>query len=223
MKRLKKSYFNFSVVLSLLIILSICSSDMIAISHEGQVKEKLTLEEAEEIIDIFLNNPTAENFKIIKETIYPILSRDDPENISLVNKLLFYCVLEGERSWIIEYEIFTGNRFMALFARKLLDFSDGASTEALLGIFGELVRLNPELYLTIFKEDINKPVLEGTVTGTYFLEETVKKPIFLEGTDKYQKYERYDLIKRIEALKSVTDPELRRVRDYCIRILENEL
>jgi len=221
MKRLKISYFNFSVILSLLIILSICSSDMIAISHEGQVNKKLTLEEAEEIIDIFLNNPTAENFKIIKETIYPILSRDDPENISLVNKLLFYCVLEGERSWIIEYEIFTGNRFMALFARKLLDFSDGAITEALLGIFGELVRLNPELYLTIFKEDINKSV--GTGTEPFFLLTSVKKPIFLGGTDKYQKYERYDLIKRIEALKSVTDPELRRVRDYCIRILENEL
>jgi hypothetical protein len=195
---------------------------MIAISHEGQVKEKLTLEEAEEIIDIFLNNPTAENFKIIKETVYPFLSRDDPEKISLLDKLFRY-IFEEDGIFIIKYEVFSGNKYMALFARRLLDFSDGAYAESLFGLFGELVRLNPELYLTIFKEDINKPVLEGTVTGTYFLEETVKSPIFFGGTDKYQKYERYDLIKRIEALKSVTDPELRRVRDYCIRILENEL
>jgi len=213
MKRLKISYFNFSVILSLLIILSIYSSDIMAISHEGQVKEKLTLEEAEEIIDIFLNNPTAENFQIIKETIYPILSKDDPENISLVNKLLFYCVLEKERSWIIEYEIFTGNRYVALFARKLLDFSDGAITKTLLEIFGELIRINPELFLTIFREDINKPFLEWAVTCS----------VFTFGTKTYKKYERYNLIKRIEALKSVTDPELMRVRDYCIRILENEL
>ena len=222
MKRLKKSYFNFSVILSLLIILSICSSDMIAISHEGQVNKKLTLEEAEEIIDIFLNNPTAENFQIIKETVYPILSKEDPEKISLANKLFRY-IYDGDGISIIEYEVFTGNMYVALFARRLLDFSDGASAEFFFGLFGKLVRLNPELYLTIFNEDINKSVLEGTVTGTYFLEETVKSPIFFGGTDKYQKYERYDLIKRIEALKNVTDPELRRVRDYCIRILENEL
>jgi len=213
MKRLRLRYVNFSVTLSLLIILSIYSLEIIAISREGQVKEKLTLEEAEEIIDIFLNNPTAENFQIIKETIYPILSKDDQENMSLVNKLLFYCVIEKERSWIIEYEIFTGNRFMALFARRLLDFSDGASTKALLEIFGELIRVNPELFLTIFKEDINKPFLEWAVTCS----------VFTFGTETYEKYERYNLIKRIEALKSVTDPELRRVRDYCIRILENEL
>ena len=220
MKRLKISYFNFSVILSLLIILSICSSDMIAISHEGQVNKKLTLEEAEEIIDIFLNNPTAENFQIIKETVYPILSKEDPEKISLANKLFRY-IYDGDGISIIEYEVFSGNKYMALFARRLLDFSDGAYAESLFGLFGELVRLNPELYLTIFKEDINKSV--GTGTEPFFLEGTVKNHFFLEGTEKYEKYERYNLIKRIEALKSVTDPELRRVRDYCIRILENEL
>ncbi len=222
MKSLKISYFNFSVTLSLLIILAIYGSDIMAISHKGQVKEKLTLEEAEEIIDIFLNDPTAENFQIIKETIYPILRGDDPETISFVAKLLRY-IFKWDGISIIENEIFTGNRYVALFARRLLDFSDGADAEFLSGLFGKLIRLNPDLYLTVFKEDINKKVLEGTVKEPIFLLGTVTKPIFLEGTDKYQKYERYDLIKRIEALKSVTDPELRRVRDYCIRILENEL
>ncbi|MCR4409582.1 MAG: hypothetical protein QHH43_08725 [Candidatus Saccharicenans sp.] len=172
----------------------------------------LTLEEAKEIIDIFLNDPTEANFKIVQETIYPFLSVVDQESTPFQDKLFSY-VLTREPFWIFEYEIFAGNRLMALFARRLLDVSDGAYASMLFKLFGKLSRLNPELFLTMFKDDIKKPVLELAVTES----------IFLEGTEKYQRYDRYDLIQRIKALRTVTNPELRNIRDYCILLLEREL
>jgi len=205
-------YLNFLIAFPILMMSLTYPLENTSVAYPNQVNKMLTLEEAKEIIDIFLNDPTEANFKIVQETIYPFLSVVDQESTPFQDKLFSY-VLTREPFWIFEYEIFAGNRLMALFARRLLDVSDGAYASMLFKLFGKLSRLNPELFLTMFKDDIKKPVLELAVTES----------IFLEGTEKYQRYDRYDLIQRIKALRTVTNPELRNIRDYCILLLEREL
>ncbi len=178
--------------------------------------KKLSIEEAKELVDIFLNNPDEQNFNIIKSHIFPILEdnkRKDSAWMEWVSQLLHYCLDRDEAYWIMEHEIFTGNLYMSLFAKKLIYVSDGRLASVLFTLFGRLTRINPKLFLTVFKED----------AGSVEVELAVRKPIFFTGTELYEKYERLELMKRIEALRSITDPELKKIKDYCISVLEWEL
>lgn len=210
---------RYLVIISVLLLfndLAVHCSELMANSVPIQHLGNPSIEETKEIVDIFLNNPTEENFKLIKSYIFPVLEenkREVPAWTEWVEQLITHCVERKEAYWIMEYEIFSDNQYMALFARKLLEVSDGLGASVLLTIFGKLTRMNPKLFLSIFKKDIRNPFVELALT----------KPIFFTGTELYEKYERFDLIKRIEKLRSITDPELKSIRDYCISILEREL
>lgn len=212
MERVILKIISKIVFLSILIMLIWCYSGSVGKDNLNQKKDHLSWEEVKELVDLFLNNPTKEYFQMVEENVFSKIDKDAKQFPQWIETLLRYCLWGEESSWIVEYEMFAGNLYVAKFNYYLLHISDGVYAEDLAENFGKLIRINPKLFLQIFKEETTKDYIDSVIGCSIF-----------EETDLYKKYERYDLEKRIEALKSVSDPELKPIRDYCISVLERSL
>lgn len=200
--------FNKGKIFIILFIVILAISFMGHGYSAAQETKRITWPEFKELINVFLNNPSKDNAEIILGFLPA--QRNNIDKREWKEDLLEYCVMRGDCSWILTYEIFSGNIYAARIARRLLNISDGAATEELCDTFGRLIRINPKLFLEIFYENYD-PV---------FLECAVLMSMFWDGQERYR---RYNYIRRIESLRTVTDPELKGIRDHCITILEREL
>jgi len=138
---MKVLILRYFVIISMLFLLNVLARIWLSELTEDAVSDqdikKLSSEEAKEIVDIFLNNPTEKNFRIIENYIFPILEkkqREVPAWTEWVEQLISYCIEREEAYWIIEYEIFSDNLYMAIISKKLLEVSDGSGASVLLTI-----------------------------------------------------------------------------------------
>jgi hypothetical protein len=104
--------------------------------------------------------------------------------------------------------VLDGNRYAVEAVFRLLNISDGAGTEELVILLGEVMRLHPRLYLETL--DKYKDMEFFKITGSYGVAMTTE-PL---GS----KEEKVELQARIDALETVKDKEYRALRDA--RILE---
>jgi|GEM_PF-4935615 len=95
----------------------------------------------------------------------------------------------------------------------LLTIADGAFMEDLTTDIGDLIIIDPGMFLTQFKK--HKYLIQNPKS---ILIPQIED--YDEDRDKARKKEEEEIIKRIDALKSVKIPDLNSLRDECIRILE---
>jgi hypothetical protein len=117
---------------------------------------------------------------------------------------------------LLDVQIAAGDREAIRLALRLTSESDGHYAETLGIMLGRLVRINPQLFLEEFQSQRDKIARsEGVLAsalGNYGM----------AYVDRLQAKE-YETERRIHALKRVTDPDLRPLRDRCVNILEAHL
>jgi len=189
-------------------------SGLLAEEMVAQVERPLAWEEAKELIDIFLKNPSKENAEIICEFLLGKGKsyKDQPE---WIGKLLQYSI-EGDAGEIIRYEILAGNLWAAKVAYRLIDLSDGHFTEELCRTFGRLIRINPRVFLETIKTNPDTHHIKCSVLFSPFIENELYD-------DNLEDMRRHEYIERIRALMTVDMPELKAIRDRCVAILQAEL
>lgn len=124
----------------------------------------------------------------------------------------------------IAIEMLQGNIFAARAAIRLLEFVDTGSWRTqsertrvagwIGGSLGEMVRVDPALFLRACSEERENPYLKEKGFPVVFIPAIMKK-----RTTRVL----YELEMRRKALWSVEDPELRPIRDECIKVIDREI
>ncbi len=133
-------------------------------------------------------------------------------------------LLSVGRYGIIAIEMLNGNIYAARSAIVLLDFVDNGwqkphSLMSLAGMrvgasLGELIRVNPALFLRACYEEREDPYLKEKGFPVGFI------PFIMHMKKTMVSYE---MEMRRKALRSVEDPELRLVRDKCIESIDRQV
>jgi hypothetical protein len=161
----------------------------------------------------YLDLPTPENARKVQSASYSDSSADHDR---------LYEDLD-----LLEVQMDAGDREAVRLAFRLYSEADGHYAETLDIMLGRLVRINPTLFLEEVQYQHNAPRrrwgppglpprgLDGVVSG-------------LLGNYGFPYVDRmrahvYETERRIAALDSVTDPDLRQLRDSCVEILQYQL
>jgi hypothetical protein len=116
---------------------------------------------------------------------------------------------------ILSHEMKISDRNAVKVAFRLMNISDGTLAESLDAALGDLIRINPRMFLEELLscpnrnhiKEIGYPVTSG---GLYYV-------------GQWPQVEKYELEMRVKALGTVKDPDLLGIRDICIAIIEDEL
>lgn len=167
----------------------------------GKELDELDKEKAISTAKAFLDYPSLENARALRNTI--------PKSPAV--PITAYSPIDLEDDyWILENEAFAGNRYAVEVICRLLRFRDGIAGIIYEATLGNLIRINPRLYLQVVKEYQEQPHVFESARG-YGLE--------------YYPFEHaiaciYEA--RIQALQSVEDPDLLEIRDASIRYLRGD-
>lgn len=167
----------------------------------GKELNELDKEKTISTAKAFLNYPSLENSRALRNTI--------PKSPAI--PITAYSPIDLEDDYrILENEAFAGNRYAVEVICRLLRFRDGISGKIYEATLGNLIRINPRLYLQVVKEYQEQPHVFESARG-YGLE--------------YYSFEHaiaciYEA--RIQALQSVEDPDLLEIRDASIRYLSGD-
>ena len=126
---------------------------------------------------------------------------------------------------IIEKNMDQGEPYAVGIMFRLFNLSDGAVTETICFVLGELISKHPRLFLQ--KLLIHEAKTEQTAfnhSGCILRMVTEWGEIPEAGNDpvKYKEIYNARLARRIKALESVDDPDLKEIRDRCLSILKKE-
>lgn len=110
---------------------------------------------------------------------------------------------------LLERQIYACDTNAIKVAFRLLSISDGAFTEVLCMILGNLIRINPQLFLKELADNPDWMVILGSLVGNFGD----------EYIDKMRARE-LEVSDRIKALQSVQDEELLMLREECIKALK---
>ena len=148
----------------------------------------------------YVLNPTAENADLVTAIAYS-------ENESAVRPSARY-----QHILLLETQISAGDRSAFRLAYRLRPKSDGALLEDLTVALSRMIRPHPQVFL----EELQKfgPSSESTVAIIRMVGEEY---VDLSSARKYE------IEKRIEALRSVDEDSVVGTRDLCIRILEDAI
>lgn len=106
----------------------------------------------------------------------------------------------------LEYQMYASDRSAVRLAFRLYSIADGAFAEELDIILGRLIRINARLFLEELKNNYRLALgLDGLV-GNF-------------GYEQHYGDDNLETTLRIEALKRVTNPKLKSIRDECIKAL----
>lgn len=114
-----------------------------------------------------------------------------------------------ENITLLERQIYASDTNAIKVAFRLLSISDGAFTEVLCMILGNLIRINPQLFLKELADNPDWMVILGSLVGNFGD----------EYIDKMRARE-LEVSDRIKALQSVQDEELLMLREECIKALK---
>lgn len=177
---------------------------------QENIKQTTNWATVREAFEAYCKSPSADNAnKILAALPNNFSNREDDFDqwVSAVNY-----VYKGQPFRVMDELVRKGDRLALRVACKTLFMSDGAFGEALCGLIGRAVRVNPRLFLEEIKisgqdRDMLGSILVGDIDADEYRPEVVNKEVQL----------------RIKSLKTVNRPDLLELRDVCIIILKESL
>jgi hypothetical protein len=191
--------------------------------------ERVYWDKAKGAAEQYFSEPTPENaeqlFLSLPENSKQIISFLDAKGEDILRDFIFDFSGEGRRRnlSILEKEIEAGEPYSVDVAFRLFNLTDGAYTESLCFILGELLVPNhPHLFLE------KALIHEANIASTFFdpLEcilrmdaEWGEIPEAGNDPEKYEQISQVRMERRIKAIESVADPRLKAIRDRCLSLL----
>jgi hypothetical protein len=178
--------------------------------YAGQIRQEarpFNWAEVKRAYDAFLNYPEDENAKLLSEEL-PISIYNFSDQ-KLACEVIKYMIEDWDNYQTLEYEALCGNFYAAEVIYRLINISDGASTEMLTGSLSKLIRINPRIFLRILFEN---------GWDNHRLASIIYSPLYLSGSGEA---EIYDLVMKMRALQSVSDFQYEDVKNNCITLIED--
>lgn len=198
----KKYVCNFGLICIAVILIQ--SS---ILPSEGKAKSPVTVDWTKllKAWEEYVNYPSSENAKKVSR----LLPDSGHVEYSHAEEIAIDTIFSAFP--ILERQIYYSDREAVNLAFHLISISDGEVGETLDIILGALIRINARLFLQELL--LNRPLvpeLDGLV-GNF-------GPIYTLTDEAY----RLETNLRIEVLKKVKDSKLRKIRDECIKELEQD-
>ncbi len=184
----------------------------------GQTEVTINWDEVTLALKAYESRPSEENVKRLLATV-----PEQPASVQLGNKnAAAKTILENIR---LHDAISAGDEGLAEFAIRMLDYNymrGGAVDEELCIALGIFLTKKPEAFLRLLKKHLHLFPSERDypVTMTEILD-IVPDVTSDEDLQKMNAESRRLYMRRIRALKTVEVPELRELRDACIRVIED--
>lgn len=164
----------------------------------------LDFEEFIYLWDKFIDNPDPTNSKNIYQAIPTYDSYEREKKIKVGNKI--------DNSLItLEKYVLADNQYAVSVTFKLLSITDGSVSQFIDIILGKYIHVNPTNFLAEFKKHLHI-VSFSKVLGNYGL----------DFVDEFE-LQNIETQKRIDALKTVTDKNLKPLQKRCISELKTKL
>ncbi len=193
-----------------LIIFGTCETTGLSLFSQGE--PRVNWNEVLAAYDRFLAYPSPEKAGALAR----LLPKGTPESARIVDdeaRALDHFV-SSENFGILAIEAEFGNRGAIVVLLRLLNFADGLGAEYISAALGNVVRSKPKLFLEIMKEN-------GGALAIKQLGPRIAFPQY--AYNNHPGAHKYDLVKRHEAVASVTEPELAETREACLELLAEEL
>lgn len=168
------------------------------IRNTGKEVDELDREKAIRAGKAFIEYPSLENAEALRNTI--------PKTPEIPRTAFSPVDLESDY-WILDYEALAGNKYAVEVVCRLLNFRDGIAGIMYEATLGNLIRVNPNLYLQVIKDYRGQPFIFESARGR-----GIEYNFYEDGIACI-------LEARIQALQGVEDPDLLEIRDACIRYL----
>jgi hypothetical protein len=110
---------------------------------------------------------------------------------------------------MLERQVISRDPASIKLAFRLMTIADGEFAESLEIALGQLIRIDPTLFLRQLKEAKDQIIGLGGLTGNYGY-------VFVDKVEA----QRLETARRIDSLEGVTDPALREIRNECILALK---
>lgn len=191
---------------SLLFLLLIAFIDSLYCQKDEQ-RTNVDWGRVQSTLQIFLKDASPDNSRAFLDSLP--LDRRSSISGSILNALeIIYDHIE-----ILESRVWAGDVFLAESAMRLLNYSDGHLTECLGGMVAELARISPSFFLFLMQK----------YRDSFYIRESGYPLLFpteaeAAAGEAYKEYE-----SRREALLTVTDGQVRGVRDECIMLLDERM
>lgn len=162
--------------------------------------------------DRFLDGPSPEN----AASLARLLPRDVPDvgMITGDKAAALDHILSAENFGILSIEAELGNKHSIVVLFRLLNFADGFYGEEILGALGIVVRSQPRVFLEVMSENQDASLIRQ-------FGPPVSYPSY--AYNNHRGAFRYDLEKRMEALRSIKVRELADMKKVCLKRLAEEL
>ena len=153
----------------------------------------------------YINYPSADNAK----RVYQLLPNEKYTNRTNTNETRRKCIDNiYENINMLETQVISNDRAAVRLAFKLLTISDAAFTESLTSMLGEVISINPKMFLEELKKHNHLINRLSSVLGN-------TSDVYVDRLEAYL----YEIQERIRAFDTVTDSELSDIRDQCINVL----
>lgn len=192
-----KTICAYSVIVSLML------TCFVSISFAGEVVDWKGIEQA---YSEYIEYPSDENARKVRDLL-PAAG-----HVEYTGEQLERAAIEFIYSNIrmLERQIISRDRDAVKLGFRLITIADGGFREDLYIMLGQLIRIDPEMFLRELKE------AEELVGRLEWLVR-IYGDIYVDRFDA----KRLETERRKRALKSVSDPALKDIRDRCINALEN--
>ena len=203
------------IKISIFIIFVFSTIVFISLSPKGFSEEKTPVidwKELNKCWDAYIEYPSSNNIEKVC-ILLPYLKwrkySDQLSNIlyggrSVINEMLKYL-------WLLEKESYSGNKWAVKVLHKLVTILDGWNKEKILSILGNLIRINPYLFLEEMSQQMENIDSDDFDSILLYLDTVYY-------TDKIKaQYREIDL--RIKSLETVKKESLNLVKAKCIEVL----
>ena len=182
----------------LVTLLALCITGGLTVAQTSNMKKEIDWDLLGSAWEEYVNNPTEDN----AFQMYRILPNDGHVSKENKDKSIETSIIRNLN--IIQQQIRKESVNSTRLAFRLFTISDGYFSEELQVIIGELITINPELFLTELDQHLQLVML----------------PNLLCNID-YRKYDnvtsqKLEAVKRIESLKTIDDCNLAEIKWQCI-------
>jgi hypothetical protein len=187
---------------SFLFLIFIFSETTLLLNAQNQNVEQVDWEKIKQAATAYFKYPSSENAM----KFYMAL----PESPSLLNGDVVDFVFKYENFGLLEKQIYASDPNAVKLAFRMINISDGFYTEITETALGNLIRINPRLYLQELSNHRNIGRLEDrsvTMVGELFADRLKARKLEIEL--------------RIKALERIKDKNLIEIRNECIKLLKD--
>ena len=177
---------------------------------KAHVSQNIAWESILKAFDEYFNLPSTENAK----KVLIRLPRERPDTISRDTGQALDYIISADNYGILILESMAGDRYSIEILFRLRNFSDGGFSETLDGTLGNILRINPKLFLDVLLDYLDTSFIKRCGV-----------PVAFPGYayDVHPDARRYDLEKRIEALDRILDPKYAEIKHICIKTIREAL